>query len=594
MSNYSQYKNAHHIGCITFETPILNASGCWSTSEEQINELVNSELGGVVTKSCSIFSKRGHKEPNYYYSEKDNIHFNCKGLPNFGYDYYKNISLKTNKKPLIISIAYTNIYELAIMLDDYDKSVDRHVLVEINLGCPNIDSRIPGYHIEDIENVLENIKSIDYDNICIGLKLPPYFEVEFIHKLSKLFNKYESCIHFIVVSNSIPNGFPTDPNKKFALSNNYGGISGKLNKYISLGNVRTFSSLLNKTISIIGCGGIETHEDIVEYFKYGASFVQLASCFYDSKTNNLNVTKINNVINKFKNPEKICKVVLMDPSESSLIVNSKHFNFVVNALRNFFISKGFLECHTQNRLSILAACEDPSTIRTFEYNNKVYPLPQTGQMWLEYELLKNPSVPGYFCVSTSYRYEPEPIPGRHSLIFPMFEFELKGGLEALQAMEIELLEHLGYDTVCEFKGGDYKDVATHYGVEDISHEIEQKIYDDNGPVFFLKNFPEYTSPFWNMKRNKDKGTANKIDVILSGMETIGSAERSDDVDDMLTRFNTISNGEYAQILYDKFGKERVDGEMTEFLSNNFIVRSGGGIGITRLISSMLKEGLIPE
>ena len=76
------------------------------------------------------------------------------------------------------------------------------------------------------------------------------------------------------------------------------------------------------------------------------------------------------------------------------------------------------------------------------------------------------------------------------------------------------------------------------------------------------------------------------------METIGSAERSIDVNDMLTRFKTISNGKYAQILYDKFGKERVDAEMNEFLSNNFIERSGGGIGITRLISSMLKEGLI--
>jgi hypothetical protein len=34
---------------------------------------------------------------------------------------------------------------------------------------------------------------------------------------------------------------------------------------------------------------------------------------------------------------------------------------------------------------------------------------------------------------------------------------------------------------------------------------------------------------------------------------------------MKSRFATISGGEYAQILYDKFGRERVDGEMNEFL-----------------------------
>ena len=77
------------------------------------------------------------------------------------------------------------------------------------------------------------------------------------------------------------------------------------------------------------------------------------------------------------------------------------------------------------------------------------------------------------------------------------------------------------------------------------------------------------------------------------METIGSAERSIDVEDMVSRFKTISDGKYAQILYDKFGKERVTKELDEFLQHKFITRSGGGIGITRLISSMLKEGLIP-
>lgn len=283
----------------------------------------------------------------------------------------------------------------------------------------------------------------------------------------------------------------------------------------------------------------------------------------------------------------------MDESEKSLIINSKHFSFVINKLREFFINKGLIEVHTQNRLSILAACEDPTTIRTFDYNNKIYPLPQTGQMWLEYELLTNPDVPGYFCVSTSYRYEPNPVPGRHCLVFPMFEFELKGNMDDLLQMEKELLQHLGYGKF-SFEEGDYEDVANNYNTKDISHEYEQKLYQEKGPVFFLKNFPEYTSPFWNMSRNNEKGTANKIDVILSGMETIGSAERSSDINDMLTRFKTISDGGYAQILYDKFGQERVDGELNEFLQHNFITRSGGGIGVTRLISSMLKEGLIPE
>lgn len=280
---------------------------------------------------------------------------------------------------------------------------------------------------------------------------------------------------------------------------------------------------------------------------------------------------------------------------SSLIINSHKFSFVVNRLRQFFLSKKYVEVHTQNRLSILAACEDPSTISIYNYAASHWPLPQTGQMWLEYELLKDPKPPGYFCVSTSYRNEPDPIPGRHEIIFPMFEFELKGDFSDMKKMENELLEHLGYGAKGSFPEGKYDDVAAKMGVREITSKEEMSLYKDSGhKVFFLQNFPEYTSPFWNMKRYDDKKHAKKVDIIMSGMETIGSAERSSDVDDMRNRFKTISGGQYSKLLYNQFGKERVDREMDEFLSHKFITRSGGGIGMTRLIRSMELEGLIPK
>ena len=279
----------------------------------------------------------------------------------------------------------------------------------------------------------------------------------------------------------------------------------------------------------------------------------------------------------------------------NLIIDSHKFSYVANKLRSFFLGKGYVEVHTQNRLSILAACEDPSTISIYNYASSHWPLPQTGQMWLEYEILKDPAPPGYFCVSTSYRNEPNPIPGRHDLIFPMFEYELKGDLDEMQSVIAELLEYLGYGKKDSFAEAQYEDIATRMGVLDISHKEEMKLYKEEGHnVLFLKNFPEYTSPFWNMKRNDDKKTAKKIDVIMSGMETIGSAERSCDIEEMQTRFNNISGGIYAKTLYNHFGKERVDGEMQAFLAHNFITRSGGGIGMTRLIRSMELEGLIPE
>ena len=111
------------------------------------------------------------------------------------------------------------------------------------------------------------------------------------------------------------------------------------------------------------------------------------------------------------------------------MINTNDYNSLVQKLREFFLHKGFVEVPVQSRLSILAACEDPFTVEQFKWTNEVWPLPQTGQMWLEYELLKTPDVPGVFCISTSYRNEPNPIPGRHETIFPMFEFESKGNMD---------------------------------------------------------------------------------------------------------------------------------------------------------------------
>jgi hypothetical protein len=51
-------------------------------------------------------------------------------------------------------------------------------------------------------------------------------------------------------------------------------------------------------------------------------------------------------------------------------------------------------------------------------------------------------------------------------------------------------------------------------------------------------------------------------------------------------FNTISDGEYANLLYKLFGKERVQKELDEFLEFDFFPRSGGGIGVTRIMQAI--------
>ena len=78
------------------------------------------------------------------------------------------------------------------------------------------------------------------------------------------------------------------------------------------------------------------------------------------------------------------------------------------------------------------------------------------------------------------------------------------------------------------------------------------------------------------------------------METIGSAERSCDVDMMRDTFHSIVDGEYAELLFKLFGKERVEAELEEFLKFDFFQRVGGGIGITRMIPALEKINALSE
>ena len=296
---------------------------------------------------------------------------------------------------------------------------------------------------------------------------------------------------------------------------------------------------------------------------------------------------------------------------SKLCIDPVKFDRAATLLRSFFSRRGFVEVHTQNRLSILAACEDPTTLTTYNYAGQVWPLPQTGQMWLEHEMLKaGKSGPeGFIGIATSYRNEQNPVEGRHDLIFPMFEFELKGGMEDMVEMEMDLLEYLGFqprkggslelDPAQRYPRVNYLDLARDYGVRELDHSHEQRVCDEQGDAVLLQRFPRYTDPFFNMRGSTEVPAGleapndlyNKVDVIINGVETIGSAERSCDPDRMLRDFKTLSSGEYSGLLYKHFSRERVDRELDEFLSHDFFPRSGGGIGMTRLIRAMDENNL---
>lgn len=273
-------------------------------------------------------------------------------------------------------------------------------------------------------------------------------------------------------------------------------------------------------------------------------------------------------------------------------IEPQHFNETISKLRGFFMRKGFVETFPQPKLTILAACEDPKTVRTFKFNNNIWPLPQTNQMNLEEELmLHEDKVDGLFCLTSSYRDEPNPIEGRHMKTFPMFEAEHKGNFEHLIKTISECCVYLDLvNSVKDIPIFTYEELCEYYNTDELTSKHESIMWKEFGNVIAIIYFPESTSPFFNMKddgvnKNGEK-ISRKVDFIVCGQETFGCAERECNVDIMRNNFHTISNGEYAELLYEKFGEKRVTEELEDFLSLPMIERWGFGCGLTRLVRAI--------
>ena len=265
----------YSIGSIKFNSPVMNAAGCFCTTEAELVNLAHSESAAVVSKSSTLSSRLGNVHPRYY--DNDNLSINSTGLANKGFEFYNDIGeIIKQYKPYFLSVAGIEKGDNLSIIDNLQDSTNFD-FIELNLSCPNIIGKAQiGYDPYDTNELLRRVFEINSTNHRIGLKLPPYFDMEHFNTMADIFKDYP--ISFLTCINSLGNGFVF--NEEFQPSiipkGGYGGIGGSVIKPFGLSNVRKFHQLL-PNMPIIGCGGITTGRDIKEYLLCGASLVQIGT-----------------------------------------------------------------------------------------------------------------------------------------------------------------------------------------------------------------------------------------------------------------------------------------------------------------------------
>ncbi len=259
------------IAGIKFANPIILASGILGVVPSSMIRLSKAGIGGLTTKTVGPQARIGYSNPSII--EIDNGTFlNSVGLANPGINFFVDEIQEIKKEistPLIVSVFGDGPKGFAATAKLAEKAgADA---IEINISCPHAEvasiSLSPELTKEFIQEVKKTVK------IPVYAKITP--NITNIIPIAQAAEKVG--VDAIVAINTV-RGLSIDyKTGRPVLAHGIGGISGRAIKPIGVRIVYEIYPHVN--IPIIGCGGISTWKDVLEYIYAGATAIQIGSGF---------------------------------------------------------------------------------------------------------------------------------------------------------------------------------------------------------------------------------------------------------------------------------------------------------------------------
>ena len=264
---------ATSIGQIQLDRPVMLASGILGISLDVFNRLYRSGAGAVVTKSLSKEPWEGYPNPTIF-SVKGGGWINAVGLSNPGAPNFAKMIESNQDVPIIVSLVGSIPEDFEMMIKEFENC--KVTAYELNLSCPHVAK--VGLEVGDdpelVKKIVTTVKNTTDIPVIAKVGLGT------THYLNTVGTAIDSGIDAITAINTIRAMAIDVETKRPILSNKFGGLSGTPIKPIALRCVYEISSKYD--IPIIGCGGVSTWEDAVEFFLAGSSAIQLGSAVGDN------------------------------------------------------------------------------------------------------------------------------------------------------------------------------------------------------------------------------------------------------------------------------------------------------------------------
>lgn len=256
---------------LKLKNPIMPASGCFGFGKEYSKFYDLSVLGAIMIKATTVEPRYGNPTPRV--AETTAGMLNAIGLQNPGLKKVVEEELSWLAQfdiPIIANVAGSVEEDYVMVAKEISKAPNVHAL-ELNISCPNV--KTGGIAFGTIPEVAKGLtrKVKEVSEVPVYVKLSP--NVTNIVEMAKAVE--DGGADGLTMINTLI-GMRLDlKTGKPILANGTGGLSGPAIKPVAIRMIYEVSQVVS--IPIIGMGGIQSAEDVVEYLSAGASAVAVGT-----------------------------------------------------------------------------------------------------------------------------------------------------------------------------------------------------------------------------------------------------------------------------------------------------------------------------
>ncbi len=260
-----------HQRGLLLANPVMTASGTFGYGTEYSHLFDIQRLGAIVCKGTTLKPREGNPQPRL--AETASGLLNSIGLQNIGVKALikeKAPLWASWRVPVIVNIAGETVDDYAQLAGELDRIAGISA-IEVNISCPNIKAGGAefGAKPESAAEVTAAVKAAT--SLPVLVKLTP--NTSDIVKIAKAVA--EAGADAISLINTL-RGTVIDIGKRRPLLGNIsGGLSGPAIKPVALYMVYEVAGVVE--VPVVGCGGITTASDAIEFIMAGASAIQVGT-----------------------------------------------------------------------------------------------------------------------------------------------------------------------------------------------------------------------------------------------------------------------------------------------------------------------------